>query len=43
LEGLINMMKPLRIGRHVLVTPQNMWITHDRGFTSLYSAGSLGE
>lgn len=42
-ERVINTMKPLPIEQHVLVTAQNAWITLDHGFTSVYSAGSLGE
>jgi imidazolonepropionase-like amidohydrolase len=36
-------MSPLPIEKHVLVTAQNARITLDHGFTSAYSAGSLGE
>jgi imidazolonepropionase-like amidohydrolase len=42
-EQVINTMKPLPIEQHVLVTAQNARITLDHGFTSVYSAGSLGE
>jgi len=42
-ERAINTMKPLPIEQHVLVTAQNARITLDHGFTSVYSAGSLGE
>ena len=42
-ERMINTMKPLPIEQHVLVTAQNARITLDAGFTSVYSAGSLGE
>ena len=42
-ERTINTMKPLPIEQHVLVTAQNARITLDHGFTSVYSAGSLGE
>lgn len=42
-ERVINTMKPLPIEQHVLVTAQNARITLDHGFTSVYSAGSLGE
>ncbi len=42
-ERLINTMKPLPIEQHVLVTAQNARITLEAGFTSVYSAGSLGE
>lgn len=42
-ERVINTMKPLPIEQHVLVTAQNARITIDHGFTSVYSAGSLGE
>jgi imidazolonepropionase-like amidohydrolase len=42
-ERVINTMKPLPIEKHVLVTAQNARITLDHGFTSVYSAGSLGE
>ena len=42
-ERVINTMKPLPIERHVLITAQNARITLDHGFTSVYSAGSLGE
>lgn len=42
-ERMINTMKPLPIEQHVLVTAQNARITLDHGFTSVYSAGSLGE
>jgi imidazolonepropionase-like amidohydrolase len=40
---VINTMAPLPIEQHVLVTAQNARITLDHGFTSAYSAGSLGE
>jgi len=43
IERVINTMKPLPIEQHVLVTAQNARITLDAGFTSVYSAGSLGE
>ena len=43
IERVINTMKPLPIEQHVLVTAQNARITLDHGFTSVYSAGSLGE
>jgi imidazolonepropionase-like amidohydrolase len=43
IERMINTMKPLPIEQHVLVTAQNARITLDHGFTSVYSAGSLGE
>jgi imidazolonepropionase-like amidohydrolase len=42
IERVINGMK-LPIEEHVLVTAQNARITLDHGFTSAYSAGSLGE
>ncbi len=42
-ERVINTMKPLPIETHMLVTAQNARITLDHGFTSVYSAGSLGE
>lgn len=42
-ERMINTMRPLPIEQHVLVTAQNARITLDHGFTSVYSAGSLGE
>ncbi|UVO54350.1 amidohydrolase family protein [Sphingomonas sp. SUN039] len=42
-ERVINTMRPLPIEQHVLVTAQNARITIDHGFTSAYSAGSLGE
>ncbi|OYU35398.1 amidohydrolase family protein [Novosphingobium sp. PASSN1] len=42
-ERMINTMKPLPIEQHVLVTAQNARITLEAGFTSVYSAGSLGE
>jgi len=42
-ERVINTMKPLPIEQHMLVTAQNARITLDHGFTSVYSAGSLGE
>jgi len=41
-ERTINAMK-LPIEEHMLVTAQNARITLDYGFTSAYSAGSLGE
>ena len=41
-ERVINSMR-LPIEEHVLVTAQNARITLDHGFTSAYSAGSLGE
>ncbi|PHR61861.1 MAG: amidohydrolase [Robiginitomaculum sp.] len=41
-ERTINAMK-LPIEEHVLVTAQNARITLDYGFTSAYSAGSVGE
>jgi imidazolonepropionase-like amidohydrolase len=41
-ERVINGMK-LPIEEHMLVTAQNARITLDHGFTSAYSAGSLGE
>jgi imidazolonepropionase-like amidohydrolase len=41
-ERVINAMR-LPIEEHVLVTAQNARITLDHGFTSAYSAGSLGE
>jgi imidazolonepropionase-like amidohydrolase len=43
IERVINTMKPLPIEQHTLVTAQNARITLDAGFTSVYSAGSLGE
>ena len=43
IERVINTMKPLPIEQHTLVTAQNARITLDHGFTSVYSAGSLGE
>ncbi|WP_298170610.1 amidohydrolase family protein [Novosphingobium sp.] len=43
IERTINTMKPLPIEQHVLVTAQNARITLEAGFTSVYSAGSLGE
>ncbi len=42
IERVINGMK-LPIEEHMLVTAQNARITLDHGFTSAYSAGSLGE
>ena len=42
IERTINAMK-LPIEQHMLVSAQNARITLDHGFTSLYSAGSLGE
>ncbi|MCP5143896.1 MAG: amidohydrolase family protein [Gammaproteobacteria bacterium] len=42
-ERVINTMKPLPIEQHTLITAQNARITLDHGFTSVYSAGSLGE
>ncbi|MBO9580442.1 MAG: amidohydrolase family protein [Sphingobium sp.] len=42
-ERVVNSMKPLPIEQHVLVTAQNARITLDHGFTSVYSAGALGE
>ena len=41
-ERVINSMK-LPTEEHLLVTAQNARITLDHGFTSAYSAGSLGE
>lgn len=41
-ERVVNAMK-LPIEEHMLVTAQNARITLDHGFTSAYSAGSLGE
>jgi len=41
-ERVVNSMK-LPIEEHLLVTAQNARITLDHGFTSAYSAGSLGE
>lgn len=43
IERVINTMKPLPIEQHTLITAQNARITLDAGFTSVYSAGSLGE
>jgi imidazolonepropionase-like amidohydrolase len=43
IERMINTMRPLPIEQHVLVTAQNARITLEAGFTSVYSAGSLGE
>lgn len=42
-ERVINTMRPLPIEEHVLVTAQNARIVLDHGFTSVYSAGALGE
>lgn len=42
IERVINTMK-LPLEEHMLVTAQNARITLDHGFTSAYSAGSLGE
>jgi imidazolonepropionase-like amidohydrolase len=42
-ERVVNTMAPLPIEQHALVTAQNARITLDHGFTSTYSAGSLGE
>lgn len=42
-ERVIDTMKPLPIEEHVLVTAQNARIVLDHGFTSVYSAGALGE
>ncbi len=42
IERVINTMR-LPIEEHLLVTAQNARITIDHGFTSAYSAGSLGE
>ena len=42
IERVINAMR-LPIEEHLLVTAQNARITIDHGFTSAYSAGSLGE
>jgi imidazolonepropionase-like amidohydrolase len=41
-ERVVNAMK-LPLEEHLLVTAQNARITLDHGFTSAYSAGSLGE
>ena len=41
-ERVVNAMK-LPVEEHMLVTAQNARITLDYGFTSAYSAGSLGE
>jgi imidazolonepropionase-like amidohydrolase len=41
-EHVVNTMK-LPLEEHLLVTAQNARITLDHGFTSAYSAGSLGE
>jgi len=41
-ERVVNTMK-LPLEEHLLVTAQNARITLDHGFTSAYSAGSLGE
>ena len=41
-ERVVNAMK-LPVEEHLLVTAQNARITLDHGFTSAYSAGSLGE
>jgi imidazolonepropionase-like amidohydrolase len=41
-ERVVNTMK-LPAEEHLLVTAQNARITLDHGFTSAYSAGSLGE
>jgi imidazolonepropionase-like amidohydrolase len=41
-ERVVNAMK-LPVEEHILVTAQNARITLDHGFTSAYSAGSLGE
>ncbi len=41
-ERVVHAMK-LPIEEHMLVTAQNARITLDHGFTSAYSAGSLGE
>lgn len=41
-ERVVNAMK-LPVEEHMLVTAQNARITLDHGFTSAYSAGSLGE
>jgi imidazolonepropionase-like amidohydrolase len=42
IERVVNTMR-LPVEEHVLVTAQNARITLDYGFTSAYSAGSLGE
>lgn len=42
-ERVANSMAPLPIEQHVLLTARNARITIDHGFTSVYSAGSLGE
>jgi imidazolonepropionase-like amidohydrolase len=42
-ERVINKMGQLPIEQHTLITAQNARITLDYGFTSAYSAGSLGE
>jgi imidazolonepropionase-like amidohydrolase len=42
IERVINAMR-LPLEEHLLVTAQNARITLDHGFTSAYSAGSLGE
>lgn len=42
-ERVINRMGALPIEQHTLITAQNARITLDYGFTSAYSAGSLGE
>ena len=41
-ERVVNTMR-LPLEEHLLVTAQNARITLDHGFTSAYSAGSLGE
>nr|WP_237438272.1 amidohydrolase family protein [Alteraurantiacibacter buctensis] len=42
-ERVVNSMKPLPIEEHMLVTAHNARIVLDHGFTSVYSAGALGE
>ena len=42
IERVVNAMR-LPVEEHMLVTAQNARITLDHGFTSAYSAGSLGE
>jgi imidazolonepropionase-like amidohydrolase len=42
-ERVANSMAPMPIEKHVLLTARNARITIDHGFTSVYSAGSLGE
>lgn len=42
-ERIFDSLKPLPIEEHMLVSAQNARILLDHGFTSVYSAGALGE